>query len=102
MNAGVEFTSQCKRWQLRALFVGAIATTLSIMGAFLDDRQFFRSYLFAWLFWSGLSLGSLVIVMMQFLTGGQWGAAIRSLRSCGGQSFEPLVAALPLLRHCLP
>ena len=31
-----------------------------------NHAQFFHSYLFAWLFWVGLSFGALVIVMMQF------------------------------------
>ena len=60
--------SQFARWQRRALIVGAVAAVLSLIGAFFDHAQFFRSYLFAWLFWSGLSFGALVIVMMQILT----------------------------------
>ena len=67
------------RWQTRALIIGAIAAVLSIVGAFINHAQFFQSYLFAWLFWLGLSLGALVVVMMQNLTGGWWGLAVRNL-----------------------
>jgi hypothetical protein len=67
------------RWQRRALVIGAVAAALSIIGAFLNRAQFFHSYLFAWLFWLGLSLGALVVVMMQNLTGGWWGLAVRNL-----------------------
>src|SRR5436305_6664031 len=67
------------RWQLRALAIGVLATVLSIIGALFNHAQFFQSYLFAWLFWIGLSLGALVIVMTQNLTGGMWGLAIRNL-----------------------
>ncbi|MEP6811133.1 MAG: hypothetical protein ABI992_12885, partial [Chthoniobacterales bacterium] len=68
-----------QRWQRRALVVGAIAAVLSVLGAIFQRVQFFQAYLFAWLFWSGLPFGALVIVMMQFLTGGQWGLALRNL-----------------------
>jgi hypothetical protein len=67
------------RWQRRALVIGAVAAALSIIGAFVNRAQFFHSYLFAWLFWLGLSLGALVVVMMQNLTGGWWGLAVRNL-----------------------
>src|SRR5947209_6915029 len=72
-------TSILNRWQKWALAVGMVAAVFSILGAVLNQAQFFQSYLFAWLFWVGLSLGALVIVMMQFLTGGQWGLAVRVL-----------------------
>ncbi len=75
MTDGIQFDA----WQKRALVIGAIAAVVSIAGLFINRAQFFHSYLFAWLFWTGLSLGALVLVMMQFLTGGQWGLAVRSL-----------------------
>lgn len=85
--------NQINRWQTRALILGAIAALLSLLGLFLDPPQFFHSYLFAWLFWSGLSFGTLVIVMMQNLTGGKWGAAIRNLSIAGFMTL-PLMALL--------
>ena len=66
-------------WQRRALILGLVAAALSVLGLFLNHGQFFHSYLFAWLFWIGLSLGALVVLMMQFLTGGLWGLALRNL-----------------------
>src|SRR5438045_5804239 len=81
------------RWQLRALAIGVLATVLSIIGALFNHAQFFHSYLFAWLFWIGLSLGALVIVMMQALTGGKWGAAIRNLSIAAFMTL-PLMALL--------
>src|SRR5437868_12543232 len=72
-------TSILNRWQKWALAVGMVAAVFSILGAVLNQAQFFQSYLFAWLFWIGLSSGALVIVMMQNLTGGIWGLAVRNL-----------------------
>ncbi len=91
-------TAQLNRWQSRALIIGAIAAALSIFGAFSDRAQFYHSYLFAWIFWSGLSLGALVLVMMQFLTGGQWGLALRGLATAAFSTL-PMMAVffLPVL-----
>jgi hypothetical protein len=84
---------QFDAWQRRALVIGAIATVASIAGLFINRTQFFHSYLFAWLFWIGLSLGALVLVMMQSLTGGQWGLAVRSLAIAGFRTL-PFMALL--------
>src|SRR4051795_3460374 len=86
------------RWQTRALIIGAIAAVLSIVGAFINHAQFFQSYLFAWLFWLGLSLGALVVVMMQNLTGGWWGLAVRNLCFAAIMTLPLLVVLfVPLL-----
>ncbi|HMJ06149.1 MAG TPA: hypothetical protein VK474_07815 [Chthoniobacterales bacterium] len=86
------------RWQKRALLLGASAAVLSIIGAIFQHAQFFQSYLFAWLFWSGLPFGALVIVMMQYLTGGKWGLALRNLSTAAYRTI-PFVALffLPIL-----
>lgn len=86
-------TSQITRWQARALIIGVIAAILSLVGLFLNRAQFFQSYLFAWLFWSGLSFGALVVVMMQNLTGGQWGQAVRGLSTAAFRTL-PMMALL--------
>jgi hypothetical protein len=81
------------RWQTRALIVGAIAAALSLIGLFVAQAQFFHSYLFAWLFWAGLPFGALVVVMMQNLTGGQWGQAVRGLSTAAFRTL-PMMALL--------
>ncbi|HEY5895370.1 MAG TPA: hypothetical protein VIT91_19280 [Chthoniobacterales bacterium] len=54
---------------------------------------FFRGWLIGWLFWSGLSLGALPILMLQWLTGGAWGTALR--RPCEAVAgTTPLIAIL--------
>ncbi|HEY7113556.1 MAG TPA: hypothetical protein VIA45_11550 [Thermoanaerobaculia bacterium] len=82
----------------RALAIGLIALAACAAGAFLAPEQFFRSYLFAWVFWTGMTLGCLSIVMLHYLTGGAWGIPIRRpLES--GMGTLPLMAILfvPLL-----
>jgi hypothetical protein len=86
-------TSEFARWQNRALIVGAIGAVLSLVGLFVARAQFFHSYLFAWLFWAGLPFGALVIVMMQHLTGGQWGLAVRGVSTAAFRTL-PMMALL--------
>ena len=65
------------RLEKRALVVGVLGLVVSIVGWITKPEDFFRSYLVAFLFVLGLSLGSLGLLMLQHLTGGQWGILIR-------------------------
>ena len=49
-----------------------------------DRAQFFRSYLFGYLFWVGVGVGSLGLAMLSHLTGGLWGLVPRRLPRGGG------------------
>ena len=68
------------------------------LGAIFSRQQFFQSYLFAYVFWLGIALGCLGIVMLHNLSGGAWGIVIRRLLECGMKTL-PLMALLflPLL-----
>jgi len=78
----------------RAGFVaGAAAAVICTFGAFADPTQFFRSYLFAFLFWAGVALGCLSISMIHHLTGGLWGLVIRRILEAGTRTL-PLVALM--------
>jgi hypothetical protein len=72
-------TPELSRIQLAAIVVGVVGVLLCVLGVFLDPQQFFYSYLFAWHFWLGLSLGSMAWLMVHFLAGGGWSALIRRL-----------------------
>jgi len=87
--------------QRRSLLVGAGSLVLCLIGALLNPQQFFRSYLLAYVFWVGIPLGCLAILMLQYLSGGMWGAVIRRLLESGtktlplmGLLFVPLVFGL--------
>ena len=81
------------RWQRVALVVGVLGLALSGVGAFLDPRQAAFSYLFGIVFWTGLSLGMLCILMMHALTNGGWGFVIRRFLEAGSYIL-PLMALL--------
>lgn len=78
--------------------VGAAALALLLIGGVFHRTQFFRSYLLGFLFWAGISLGSLAILMLYHLVGGKWGFLIRRLLEAGTRTL-PVMAVLfvPLL-----
>jgi len=81
---------EVNRLQQRALVVGVVGLALLAVGAFVSLDQFFRSYLVGFIFWTGVTLGCLAIVMLQHLTGGAWGMVIR-------RPLEAATRTLPLL-----
>jgi hypothetical protein len=76
-----------------ALAVGIGGAVLCAIGWGVSPGQFFRSYLVAYLFWLGIALGCLGILMLQHLTGGAWGIVIRRLLESGARTL-PLLALL--------
>jgi hypothetical protein len=74
----------------RSRVAGLIAC---VIGAILTPAQFFRSYLLGYLFWIGVTLGSMAIAMLHYLTGGAWGLVIRRLLESATRTL-PLLAAL--------
>jgi hypothetical protein len=81
-----------------SLIVGAVGLGLCVLGALFSRQQFFQAYLFAYVFFLGIALGCLGIVMLHNLSGGGWGVAIRGLLESGMNTL-PLMALLfvPLL-----
>jgi hypothetical protein len=65
------------RIRQRALFAGVIGLVICLIGFVKAPDRFYPSYLLAFMFVLGLSLGSLGLLMLQHLTGGNWGIIIR-------------------------
>jgi hypothetical protein len=78
----------------RKLAIGAAAgAALSSIGLITDPSQFMRSYLVAYMWCLGLTLGCLALAMVHQLSGGAWGVVIR--RSMGAASrVLPIMTAL--------
>lgn len=53
------------------LALAAIGTSMAGLG------RFYEAYLVAYVFWTGVALGSLALLMVHHLTGGAWGVVIR-------------------------
>ena len=79
------------RLSTRAALFGGVGVVACAAGFFMVDRsQFLQSYLIAYMFWIGLSLGSLGLLMIQHLSGGAWGLV-------GRRVFEAATRNLPLM-----
>jgi hypothetical protein len=82
----------------RLVIAGAVLLAICVAAGVADKTVFFRSYLVAYLFWIGITLGSLALLMVQHLTGGRWALTIRRILEAGSRTLPLMaVAALPLL-----
>lgn len=87
MNSITAFSGRAR---LISLGIGMIGLSICVIGWMMVPREFFVAYLFAEVFFVGLSLGSLGILMIHHLTGGYWGYAVRRF-------LEAAVGNLPVL-----
>jgi hypothetical protein len=85
-----DLAAEMRGWKMRFLTIGAAALLLCIVGGLFNADQFYRSYVWCYMFFIGLPLGMTALLMLQYLTGGAWGMVIR--RPC-----EAASRTLPLL-----
>ena len=90
--------SRLNRLQRTGVVLGIIGLAACGLGAAVNGRQFFISYLVGYSFWLGLSLGCFAVTMIHHLTGGGWGFVTRRFLEAGFMTL-PLMAVLfmPLL-----
>jgi hypothetical protein len=86
------------RWQSRAMIVGVVGVAFCLVAAFLDLKDFLRGYLIAYMFWTGLSLGCLALLMVQYLTGGLAALSVRRVLEASAKCLPLMfVLFLPIL-----
>jgi hypothetical protein len=93
---GAGIAERIARVRNAAFVAGAAGLGLSALCALIgvDWRvQFFRSYLWAYTYCLGVPLGCLVVLMIQHLTGGMWGFALRRLLEAATRTL-PVLAVL--------
>lgn len=95
-----------QRVQRTAAIVAGAGVILSLIALVVDPTQFFQSYLSVFLYVFGMSLGCLGFLMIHYLAGGRWGAAIGDVLRSGAAlfwvvavMFIPVVIAVPRLYH---
>jgi len=92
------------RLQQRGVVAAVAGLVIGGIGVFLQPSQLMPSWLIGFTFCTGLSLGSLSLLMTQHMSGGQWGlvarrvfeAASRLLPYCA-LLFVPIALTLPTL-----
>jgi hypothetical protein len=94
------------RWQSIALGVGALFTFFWLVGCYFQPEQGLRSWLLGFIYWGGISIGSLGILLLQYLTGGAWGVVIRRIVEAGSRTlilvailFIPILLGVSTLYH---
>jgi len=86
------------RMRAIALLVGLVSLALCAVGYSTEPAHFFRSWLFAYIFWVGLTLGCMTMVMITHMTGGEWGVVIRRFGETAFMNMPlMLVCFLPLI-----
>jgi hypothetical protein len=84
-------TGDLSRLGSRSVSVGLAGLALMAIGWVMYGReQFLQSYLIGFIFLLGISMGSLALLMVQYLSGGAWGIVTRRI-------FEAATRNMPLM-----
>ncbi len=84
-------------------FAGLIA---SLIGYFLNENQFFFSYIVSFTFFTGIALSSLIMIMLHHITKSSWGVVVRRIPEVFGANiwiwaifFLPILLGMHNLYH---
>jgi hypothetical protein len=83
--------AEINRWRTIALGVGGAATIIWAGGTYFYTEQGLRSWLLGFIFWAGIGLGSLGVLMLQYLTGGAWGVVIRRIIEAASRTLPIII-----------
>lgn len=90
LQADQNIQSKLSTLKSKVLIAAAAGIALSLIGLFVDRTSFASSYLVAFLFWAGITIGCLPLVMLHHLADGGWGYPIRRV-------LEIILSQIPLL-----
>ena len=65
------------RAQTSSLVVGILGAVACVAAFFINRQEFLRAYLPSWMFWFEIVAGALGVLMLQYVTGGEWGLLVR-------------------------
>src|SRR6202795_4169524 len=86
--------------QTQSLFIGLAGAIGCVAGAFLVPDSFYSAYLEGFMFWLGLALGCMAILMLHHLVGGAWSIVIRRILESGMMTLPLMfVLFIPILLH---
>lgn len=79
--------------RLGAMAAGVIGIAICLIAYFvLPAEQVLRAYLVGWIYWLGISLGCMALLLLHNLTGGAWGELLR--RPITAAALTPFLMAL--------
>src|SRR3954453_12637390 len=80
-----------RKWRTLALGVGGIGLIAWLMGLYFNPEQGMRSWLLGYVFWSGIAIGSIGFLLLQYLTGGAWGVVSRRVAEAATRTLPVLI-----------
>jgi hypothetical protein len=86
-------TAEIGQLRSRSLMFGGAGLVLAAIGFAVARETFLQSYLIAYVFWMGITLGSLGVLMISHLSGGAWGLVARRVWEASAKNV-PLMAVL--------
>ena len=99
-------TAGIDRLQRQGMVIAVAGLVAGGIGAFLQPAQIMPSWLIGFMFCTGLSCGSLTLLMLQHMSGGQWGLVARRIWEAGSRLlpycmllFIPIAVFAPKLYH---
>jgi hypothetical protein len=81
------------KYRTLSLGVGVIALIIWAVGLYFQPEQALLSWLLGFIFWGGITIGGLGVLMLQYMTGGAWGVVIRRVAEAASRVL-PLVVIL--------
>ncbi len=100
----IQLGSRAASVERAAGVVGGLCLLLCVAAFFINRAHFFQSYLFAFFYWAGFSIGGLGILLLNNVVGGKWGVLIRRLLEAKMRIlpvvallFLPIVIGIPYL-----
>lgn len=88
-----ETLAKISRLNLAGLASAILGVIFCCLGFIFQRREFYVSYLFAFAFWTSLSLGCFYLAMIHYLTAGRWGFPARRVLEAGYMTL-PLMMVL--------
>jgi hypothetical protein len=86
-------TAEIAALRSRSLMLGGVGLVAVLAGWFMAPETFWQSYLIGYMFWIGITLGSMAVLMIQYLSGGAWGMVARRILEASARTL-PLMAVL--------
>lgn len=93
LKGGYEAPESINRLQSVVLGMGGVGLLGWAIGCYMDTQSALRGWLLGFIFWAGIGIGGIGILLLQYLTGGAWGVVIRRVAEACSRTI-PLLAIL--------
>lgn len=90
--------SAISRYRGIAFGVAGLGLVGTVAGLFADPTHIYQSYLIAFLFWNGIAVGFLGLLLLHHMVGGEWGYTTRRFLESGAMVIPVMgVFSIPIL-----